>query len=97
MMVSSLVFGVTALIAGVAVWRVSSNCSIPQMSALPTIVHAVTDIASRSDLPIQHQALQAAQGMGVRQTPQSGSAFSHKEASASCPCAAPIKWQWRRI
>jgi hypothetical protein len=80
MMVSSLVFGITVLIAGIAVWRVSSPCSIPQMSALPTVVQAVTEIASRSDLSIPHQALQAAQGMGIRQTPQGGSAFSVRPA-----------------
>jgi hypothetical protein len=96
MMVCSLVFGVTAAIAGVKVWRASSVCTIAQSSALPSVVQAVTDVAGQSDLPIQHQVLQTALSMGGR-TPQDGSALSHKNASASCRCAAPIEWHWQRI
>jgi|HubBroStandDraft_2_1064218.scaffolds.fasta_scaffold222511_3 hypothetical protein len=59
MMVCSLVFGVSALIAGVKVWRVSSACTIAQMSAPPIVVQDVTYIASRSDL-LMHEALQTA-------------------------------------
>jgi hypothetical protein len=58
MMVCSLVFGVSALIAGFKVWRVSSACTIAQMPT-PIVVQDVTYIASRSDL-LMHQALQTA-------------------------------------
>ena len=96
MMVCSLVFGVTAAIAGIKVWRASSVCAIAQSSALPSVVHAVTDVAGQSDLLIQHQVLQIALSVGG-QTPQAGSALSHKNASAGCRCAAPMEWHWQRI
>ena len=96
MMVCSLVFAVTAAIAGIKVWRASSVCTIAQSSALPSVVQAVTDVAGQSDLPIQHHVRQTALSMGG-QTPQGGSALSHKNASANCPCAAPIGWHWQRI
>jgi hypothetical protein len=96
MMVCSLVFSVTAAIAGIKVWRASSVCTIAQSSTLPSVVQAVTDVAGQSDLLIQHQVLQTALSVGA-QTPQGGSALSHKNASAHCPCAAPIEWHWQRI
>jgi hypothetical protein len=96
MMVCSLVFGVTAAIAGIKVWRASSVCTIAQSSALPGVAQAVADVAGQSDLLIQHQVLQTALSMAGR-TPQGGSAFSHKNASGSCPCAAPMTWHWQRI
>jgi hypothetical protein len=95
MMVCSLVFGVTAAIAGIKVWRASSVCSIAQSSTLPSVVHAVTDVAGQGDLLIQHQVRQAALSMGG-ETPQGGSALSHN-ASAGCRCAAQIEWHWQRI
>jgi|ERR1700675_890449 hypothetical protein len=52
MMVCSLVFGVSALIAGVKVWRVSSLCTIAQTPAPPNVVHVDIDVAGRSDLPM---------------------------------------------
>jgi hypothetical protein len=58
MMVCSLVFGVSALIAGIKVWRVSSTCTVAQMPAPPNVVQVVTDVATRSDL-LMHQALHA--------------------------------------
>jgi hypothetical protein len=81
MMVCSLVFGATALTAGVVVWRVNSNCSIEAGSGLSNVSHLVTGSLSQ---------------------PQSGSALSHKDASAVCPCAALMQWQrgrptWQRI
>ena len=50
MMVCSLVFGVSALIAGVKVWRESSLCTIAQTSAPPNVVQVDLDVAGRSDL-----------------------------------------------
>src|SRR6202035_3018780 len=88
MMVCSLVFGVTAAIAGIKVWRARSVWTLSQGSALPRVGRSVTDVAGQSALLIQHQVLQTALGVGG-QPPQSGSALSHKNASASCRCAAP--------
>jgi hypothetical protein len=96
MMVCSLVFGATAAIAGIKVWRAGSVCAIAQSSALPDVVQAVTDVAGQSDLLIQHQVLQTALTVGGR-TPQGGSALSHKNAAAGCRCSAPIEWHWQRI
>jgi hypothetical protein len=101
MMVCSLVFGATALTAGVVVWRVNSNCSISASSGLSIVGDLVTDSRGHSHLWIEHQALQAELGQRVSQ-PQSGSALSHKDASAGCPCAALMQWQrarptWQRI
>jgi hypothetical protein len=94
MTVCSLVFGATALTAGVVVWRVNSNCEIEASS--------VTDSSGHSDLWIDHQALQAELGVNVSQPSQRGSALSRKDASAGCPCAALTQWQrarpmWQRI
>lgn len=96
MMVCSLVFGVTAAIAGIKVWRASSVCTITQGSALPSVMQADTDVAGQSDVLSQHQVLHTALSMGGR-TPQGDSALSHKNASANCPCAAPMTWHWQRI
>ncbi|MDP9008470.1 MAG: hypothetical protein M3N91_07150 [Pseudomonadota bacterium] len=98
MMVSSLVFGATALTAGIAVWRVNSLCSTEPKSALPN----TGQVANRSDLWNQHQALQVELGTRIGQAPQYGPALSHNEASASCPCAAFTRWHggrptWQRI
>jgi len=99
MMVCSLVFGATALTAGVVVWRVNSNCLIQASSGLSNVGRLVTD--SHSEPWIEHQPLQAGLGQKISQ-PQSGSALSHKVASPGCPCAALTQWQrgrptWRRI
>jgi len=90
MMVCSLVLGVTALTAGIAVWRVNFSCAIAERSALPNVVQVVAGIANRSDLLGQHEALSG------------GLALSHKDASAQCACAAFLKLQhvrpmWQRI
>jgi hypothetical protein len=101
MMVSSLVFGATALTAGVVVWRVNSNCAIAASSGLSNIGDLVTERHGHSDLWVEHQALQAELGQKVSR-PQIGSALSHNDASASCPCAPLTQWQrgrprWQRI
>jgi hypothetical protein len=101
MMVSSLVFGATALTAGVVVWRVNANCSIAESSSPSNGGDLVTDSPSHNDLWIEHQALRAELGQKVSQ-PQNGSALSRKDASAGCPCAALTQWQrarptWKRI
>jgi hypothetical protein len=90
MMVCSLVLGVTALTAGIAVWRVNFSCAIAERTVLPNVVQVVTGIANRGDLLGQHEALPG------------GLALSHKDAPAQCACAASIKWQqarptWQRI
>jgi hypothetical protein len=59
MMVSSLVLGITALVAAITVWRASSSCSIPHKTVLPYVVQVVEG-TSRSDLLIEHQAPRAA-------------------------------------
>ena len=102
MTVCSLVFGATALTAGVVVWRVNSNCEIEASSGLSNVGHLVTDSPGHSDLWIDHQALQAELGVNVSQPSQRGSALSRKDASAGCPCAALTQWQrarpmWQRI
>jgi hypothetical protein len=102
MMVSSLVFGATALMAGVVVWRVNSNCSIEASSGLSNVGRLVTDSPGHSDLWIDHQALQAELGVKVSQPSPSGSALSHKDARAVCPCSALLQLQrarptWQRI
>jgi hypothetical protein len=100
MMVSSLVFGATALTAGIVVWRVNANCSIAESSSPSNVGHLVTDSASHSDLWIEHQALQAELGVKVSQPSQGGSALS--SGKDACPCAALTQWQrarptWQRI
>jgi len=52
MMVSSLVLGITALVAAITVWRASSSCSIPRRTVLPYVVQAVAATASRTDVLI---------------------------------------------
>jgi hypothetical protein len=56
MMVSSLVLGMTALVAAFTVWRASSSCSIPRKTVLPYVVQIVGATASRADVLIEHQA-----------------------------------------
>jgi hypothetical protein len=60
MMVSSLVLGITALVAAITVWRASSSCSIPHKTVLPYVVQVVEGTAGRSVLLIEHQAPRAA-------------------------------------
>ena len=48
MVVCWLVFSLTAVVATVELWRAASNCSMPQRSAFPYVVHAAGDIAVRS-------------------------------------------------
>jgi hypothetical protein len=100
MMVCSLVFGVTALSAGIAVWRVNSSCPVTENPSLPNLVQVATERASGSDLSIQHQSLQVDLGMRVAQT-QSGSALSRHGAPTGCPCALMesqhARATWRRI
>jgi hypothetical protein len=95
MIVTSLIIGATASMAGVAAWRASSACMTPP-SAPPHLVQGVTDDAPRSDL-LMHQALQADLVIGVGQTAHSELATSHKDALAACPCSASLGWHWQRI
>jgi len=95
MIVTSLIIGVTASIAGVAAWRATSACIAPT-SAPPHLLQGVADDARRSDLPI-HQALQADLVIGVGETAHIDLAASHKDALTACPCAASIGWHWQRI
>jgi hypothetical protein len=60
MMVSTLVLGVTALVAAFTVWRASSSCSIPRKTVLPYVVQVVEETASRADVLSEHQAPRAA-------------------------------------
>jgi hypothetical protein len=92
MMVCSLVFGISTLIAGIKVWRVSYACTVAP--APPSVVQEVMDGAGRSEL-LMRQAAQADLDMGVRQT-DSDSALARKVASA-CPCAAAAEWHWKPI
>jgi hypothetical protein len=91
MMVTSLIIGLTASIAGVAAWRASSAC-MAETSASP---HVIADHA-RSDL-MSHHALQADFVARMGQTVRSELATSHTDALATCPCAASIGWHWQRI
>lgn len=94
MIVTSLIIGVTASVAGVAAWRASSACFAPTSAPLHP-VQGVADEASRSDF-VMHQALQADLLIGVGQTAHSELSASHKDALA-CPCAASVGWHWQRI
>jgi hypothetical protein len=99
MMVCSLVFGVTALSAGIAVWRVNSGCPTENPN-LQNVVQLATERASRSDLLIQHQSLKVDWEIRVAQT-QSGSALSRHGAQTICPCVLQesqrARSTWRRI
>ena len=95
MTVTSLIFGATASIAGIAIWRASSAC-IARMSAPPNVAQVVTDVSNRGDL-LMHEALQADLGLGVGPPTHGDSALPRKVASAACPCATSIKWHWQRI
>jgi hypothetical protein len=49
MMVYSLVFGMTALTASIALWRANSSCATSQRTLVPHIVHVADDMGSRGD------------------------------------------------
>jgi cell division protein FtsX len=49
MMVYSLVFGMTALTATIAVWRASSNCATSHTTLVPYVVHVAEDMGRRGD------------------------------------------------
>jgi hypothetical protein len=87
MMVTSLIFGLTASIASIEVWRASSAC-VAEISAPSDIAQVATDVAYRSDLQMD-EALHADVDGGL--------AHSRKAASAACPCSASIGWRWQRI
>ena len=91
LLVTSLIIGATASIAGVTAWRASSACNA-QTSAAP---HLAQDAGEdRPDL-MMHQALQADLALGVGEAAHSELAASRKEAA--CPCSASIGWHWQRI
>jgi hypothetical protein len=56
MMVSSLILGVTALVAAFTVWRASSSCSIPRKTVFPYVVRVVETTAGRAEVLIEYQA-----------------------------------------
>jgi hypothetical protein len=60
MMVSSLILGITALVAAITVWRASSSCSIPHKTVLPYVVQVVETPAGRAVLLTEHQTPRAA-------------------------------------
>jgi hypothetical protein len=60
MMVSSLVLGITAVVAAITVWRASSSCSLPRKTVLPYVVQVVEEIGARADVPIEHHTRRAA-------------------------------------
>jgi hypothetical protein len=45
MMVTSLIYGVTASIAGIAVWKASSECATAQSSTGPNVARVALDVA----------------------------------------------------
>ena len=49
MMVYSLVFGMTALTATIAVWRAGSDCTTSHTAVVPHAVHVAEDMGSRGD------------------------------------------------
>ena len=101
MMVCLLVFGLTALTASIALWRVNSTCTVTENRSLPNVAlaQAATDLPDRSDPLVQQSFLQFESGIRVAQI-QSSSALSHRGVQASCPCArmgSPARAIWRRI
>jgi hypothetical protein len=50
MTVSSLILGMTAVAAAVAVWRAGSSCSIPRKTVLPYVVQVVEAMTGRADV-----------------------------------------------
>jgi len=98
--VCSLVFGVTALSAGIAVWRVNSSCPVTENPSLLHVVQLATERPGRSDLLIQHPSQQVDWEIRVAQT-QSGSPLSRQGAPTGCPCALMesqrARATWRRI
>jgi cell division protein FtsX len=49
MMVYSLVFGMTALTATIAVWRAGSDCTTSHSTMVPNVVHVAEDMGRRGD------------------------------------------------
>jgi hypothetical protein len=94
MLVTSLIFGMTASIAGVASWRANSAC-IAEQSA-PHLAQDLADHAGRGDA-MMRQALQAELLLGVGQTAPGEPAPTRKVALTECPCAASNRWHWQRI
>jgi hypothetical protein len=61
MVVSSLILGMTALAAAIAVWQASSSCSIPRKTLYPYLVQVVAEMTGRAeDVQIEQQAPRAA-------------------------------------
>jgi hypothetical protein len=85
MMVWSLVFGISALIAGITVWRVNSTCEIVRLNP-PTGTQGFADIAAHDEFRVQ-PVLQADLGMGAER----------KDPAEACPCASSSKWRWQPI
>jgi hypothetical protein len=95
MLVTSLIIGVTASVAGVASWRANSAC-IAEKTAPPHVARDLADDAGMGDVMVR-QALQADLVLGVGQSGRGGAAPSRKVALTECPCAASSGWRWQRI
>jgi hypothetical protein len=93
MIVTSLIFGVTASIAGVASWRAKSACIAGQSA--PQVARDLMDDAGRGDLMVR-QALQADLVLAVGKT-AGEAAPSRRVALTECACAASSGWHWQRI
>ena len=94
MMVTFLVLGVTASLAGIASWRASSACALAPTPAGPNDAPVVTGVAQPRDL-LMHQAEHADLEMRTEQPLQSDPALSREVTSGACPCAVSTEWHWR--
>ena len=96
MMVTSLIFGVTASAAGIALWRASSACMLAEANDGPDDSPGTTDVAPRGELLIHRNAQADLEARIERvEQRQSDSARPHRVVPAACPCAAPTEWHWR--
>jgi hypothetical protein len=59
MMVSSLVLGITALVAAFTMWRAISSCSLPRKTIFPYVVRVVEANAGRADALMEPRASRA--------------------------------------
>jgi hypothetical protein len=90
MMVSGLIFGVAASIAGVAVQRAEAACMTAENPAPPSASPVLLDRASGA-VPLMNEALQA------RIVHTSNLVLSGDTAPAACPCATRIERHWQLI
>jgi hypothetical protein len=82
MMVWSLVFGISAFVAGITVWRVNSSCEIAQLE--PTGgAQSYANGADNAEFRVQQAELNMES--------------ERKDPAEGCPCAASNKWHWQPI